>query len=114
VGASSGIWRVSVAGFVLGVGLGFISVSTVVAVQSTVGWARRGVVTGTNMFIRTLGSAVGVAVFGSIANGRLAHRSHTGPAIFHAVHGVFWALVVAAVLGIVGLLLFPRHVPQLD
>jgi EmrB/QacA subfamily drug resistance transporter len=114
VGAGSGIWRVSVAGFVLGVGLGFISVSTVVAVQSTVGWARRGVVTGTNMFIRTLGSAVGVAVFGSIANGRLAHRSHTGPAIFHAVHGVFWALVVAAVLGIVGLLLFPRHVPQLD
>jgi len=114
VGEGSGIWRVGVAGFVLGIGLGFISVSTVVAVQSTVGWARRGVVTGTNMFIRTLGSAVGVAVFGSIANGRLAHRSHTGPAIFHAVHGVFWALVVAAVLGIVGLLLFPRHVPQLD
>ena len=114
VGAGSGIWRVSVAGFVLGVGLGLISVSTVVAVQSTVGWARRGVVTGTNMFIRTLGSAVGVAVFGSIANGRLAHRRHTAPAIFHAVHGVFWALVVAALLGIVGLLLFPRTVPQLD
>ncbi len=77
VGVDSGIWRVSVAGFVLGIGLGLISVSTVVAVQSTVGWARRGVVTGTNMFIRTLGSAVGVAVFGSIANGRLAHRRHT-------------------------------------
>jgi EmrB/QacA subfamily drug resistance transporter len=114
VGAGSGIWRVGVAGFVLGVGLGLISVSTVVAVQSTVGWGRRGVVTGTNMFIRTLGSAVGVAVFGSIANGRLAHRSHTAPAIFHAVHGVFWALVAAAVLGIVGLVLFPRQVPSLD
>lgn len=114
VGVDSGIWRVSVAGFVLGTGLGLISVSTVVAVQSTVGWARRGVVTGTNMFIRTLGSAVGVAVFGSIANGRLAHRRHTAPAIFHAVHGVFWALVVAALLGIVGLLVFPRTVPQLD
>ncbi len=114
VGEGSGIWRVGAAGFVLGVGLGLISVSTVVAVQSTVGWARRGVVTGTNMFIRTLGSAVGVAVFGSIANGRLAHRRHTAPAIFHAVHGVFWALVVAALLGVVGLLLFPRHVPQLE
>jgi len=114
VGEGSGIWRVGVAGFVLGIGLGFISVSTVVAVQSTVGWGKRGVVTGTNMFIRTLGSAVGVAVFGSIANGRLAHRSHTAPAIFHAVHGVFWALVVAALLGIVGLLMFPRTVPQLD
>jgi EmrB/QacA subfamily drug resistance transporter len=114
VGGDSGIWRVSVAGFVLGVGLGFISVSTVVAVQSTVGWGRRGVVTGTNMFIRTLGSAVGIAVFGSIANGRLEHRQHTAPAIFHAVHGVFWALVVAALLGIVGLLMFPRQVPSLE
>jgi EmrB/QacA subfamily drug resistance transporter len=114
VGAGSGIWRVGVSGFVLGVGLGFISVSTVVAVQSTVGWGKRGVVTGTNMFIRTLGSAVGIAVFGSIANGRLAHRSHTAPAIFHAVHGVFWALVVAALLGVVGLVLFPRRVPSLD
>src|SRR3954468_5517737 len=114
VGEGSGIWRVGVAGFVLGVGLGFISVSTVVAVQSTVGWGKRGVVTGTNMFIRTLGSAVGVAVFGSIANGRLAHRSHTAPAIFHAVHAVFWALVVAALLGVVGLVLFPRRVPSLD
>jgi EmrB/QacA subfamily drug resistance transporter len=114
VGEGSGIWRVGVAGFVLGVGLGFISVSTVVAVQSTVGWGKRGVVTGTNMFIRTLGSAVGVAVFGSIANGRLAHRRHTAPAIFHAVHGVFWALVVAALLGVVGLVLFPRRVPSLD
>jgi len=114
VGEGSGIWRVGVAGFVLGIGLGFISVSTVVAVQSTVGWGKRGVVTGTNMFIRTLGSAVGVAVFGSIANGRLAHRSHTAPAIFHAVHGVFWALVVAALLGVVGLVLFPRNVPSLD
>src|SRR3954452_4806415 len=114
VGADSGIWRVGAAGFVLGIGLGLISVSTVVAVQSTVGWGRRGVVTGTNMFIRTLGGAVGVAVFGSIANGGAAHRSHTAPAIFHAVHGVFWALVVAAMLGIVGLLPFPRRVPSLD
>jgi EmrB/QacA subfamily drug resistance transporter len=114
VGADSGIWHVGVAGFVLGVGLGLISVSTVVAVQSTVGWAQRGVVTGTNMFIRTLGSAVGVAVFGSIANGRLAHRPRTAPAIFHAVHGVFWALVVVALLGVVGLVLFPRRVPTLD
>jgi EmrB/QacA subfamily drug resistance transporter len=113
VGVDSGVWRVCVAGFVLGVGLGLISVSTVVAVQSTVGWSQRGVVTGTNMFIRTLGSAVGIAVFGSIANGRLAHRQHTPDAIYHAVHGVFWALVVAAVLGVVGLVLFPRTVTQL-
>ncbi|HVU76898.1 MAG TPA: MDR family MFS transporter [Gaiellaceae bacterium] len=114
VGEGSGIWRVAVASFVLGVGLGFASVATVVAVQSVVGWDRRGVVTGSNMFIRTLGSAVGIAVFGSIANGRLAHRRHTGAAIYHAVHGVFWALVVVAVLGVVAQVFLPRKVTALD
>jgi EmrB/QacA subfamily drug resistance transporter len=114
VGADSGVWRVAVASFVLGIGMGFASVSTVVAVQSVVGWGRRGVVTGGNMFVRTLGSAVGIAVFGSIANGRLAHRRHTPAAIFHAVHGVFWALVVVAVLGVGAQLLLPRRVSPLE
>ena len=114
VGADSGVWRVAVASFVLGVGMGFVSVSTVVAVQSVVGWGRRGVVTGTNMFIRTLGSAVGVAVFGSIANGRLAHRKHSPPAIFHAVNGVFWALVVVGVFGLGAQLFLPRRVTPIE
>ena len=76
----SGLWRVAVSSFVLGIGMGFASVSTVVAVQSVVGWNRRGVVTGSNMFIRTLGSAVGIAVFGSIANTTLADRFRHPPA----------------------------------
>ena len=114
VGEGSGVWRVAVASFVLGVGMGFASVSTVVAVQSVVGWGRRGVVTGSNMFIRTLGSAVGVAVFGSIANGRLAHRRQTPAAIFHAVNGVFWALVAVAVLGVAAQLLLPRRVTPIE
>jgi EmrB/QacA subfamily drug resistance transporter len=114
VGEGSGVWRVAFASLVLGFGLGFISVSTVVAVQSVVDWGRRGVVTGSNMFIRTLGSAVGVAVFGSIANGRLAHRKHTAPAIYHAINGVFWALVVVAVLGVAAQLLLPRKVTPIE
>ncbi len=36
------------------------------------------------------------------------------PAIFHAVHGVFWALVVVAVLGVGGQLVFPRRVTPLE
>src|SRR5581483_9033035 len=110
VSADSGVWRVAVASFVLGVGMGFASVATVVAVQSVVGWDTRGVVTGSNMFIRTLGSAVGIAVFGSIANSRLAHGKDTPRTIFHAVHGVFWALVAVAVLGVIAQLLLPRRV----
>ncbi len=76
----SGLWRVAVAAFVTGIGLGFVSVSTVVSIQSVVGWERRGVVTGSNLFIRTLGSAVGIAVFGAIANTTLADRFRHPPA----------------------------------
>jgi len=65
---------VAAACFVVGVGLGLTSVPTIVAVQSVVGWERRGVVTATNLFARNVGSAVGVAVFGAIANATLRDR----------------------------------------
>lgn len=109
VTGTSGVWRVAVASFVTGIGLGFMSVATIVSAQSVVGWNRRGVVTGTNMFIRSLGSAVGVAAFGSIVNSRL----HGGATLYHAIHTVFWALVVVAVLGLVAQALMPRHAAPL-
>jgi MFS family permease len=106
---ATSVWRVAVASFVTGIGLGFSSVSTVVSAQSVVGWERRGVVTGTNMFIRSLGSAVGVAVFGSIVNSEL----HGGATLYHAVHLVFWVLVVVACLGVVAQLTMPKRVEPL-
>jgi EmrB/QacA subfamily drug resistance transporter len=105
----SSVWRVAVASFVTGIGLGFSSVSTVVSAQSVVGWDRRGVVTGTNMFVRSLGSAVGVAVFGSIVNSEL----HGGASLYHAIHVVFWALVVVAFLGLAAQLTMPKRVVPL-
>lgn len=66
----------------LGVGLGLTASPTLVAVQSVIGWDRRGMVTGANMFSRSLGSAVGAAVFGAIANATLADRfTHPPPEI---------------------------------
>ena len=59
--ASSGLWAVTGVCFVAGVGMGLVASPTMVAVQSSVGWAERGLVTGTSMFSRSLGSAVGVA-----------------------------------------------------
>jgi EmrB/QacA subfamily drug resistance transporter len=76
----SPIGEAAFAAFVLGVGLGLVSSPTVVAVQSVVGWDRRGVVTATNMFSRSLGSAVGVAIFGAIANATLSARFAEPPA----------------------------------
>ncbi|HVW90877.1 MAG TPA: MDR family MFS transporter [Gaiellaceae bacterium] len=77
---NSGLWRVAVATLITGFGLGFSSTSVIVALQSVVGWSRRGVVTGANLFMRSIGSAVGVAVLGSIANTTLKHRFDRPPA----------------------------------
>ncbi len=53
---------------VLGAGFGLLSTPMLVGVQSVVGWDRRGVVTGANMFGRYLGQCLGSAVFGAIFN----------------------------------------------
>lgn len=74
------VWQVGACCFVIGVGLGLVSSPTVVAVQSVVDWQRRGVVTGANMFSRSVGSAIGIAGFGALANGTLAQRLAHPPA----------------------------------
>jgi MFS family permease len=66
--------------FIIGFGLGWIASPTLVAMQSVVGWDRRGVVTGTNMFCRSIGSALGVAAFGAVVNARLTHLFASPPA----------------------------------
>jgi Na+/melibiose symporter-like transporter len=80
IGEGSSLWLVAAYTFIVGVGLGYTASPTLVAVQSVVGWQSRGAVTGTNMFARSVGSAVGVAIFGAIANASLATRFAHPPA----------------------------------
>jgi MFS family permease len=86
--AHSAVWQVAGSCFVMGLGMGLVSSPTLVAVQSVVGWDRRGVVTATNLFSRSLGSAVGVAVLGAIANSTLSNRFSHPPAGVAAPHSV--------------------------
>ncbi len=74
LGGRSSVWAVAGSMFVTGIGMGLCSAPTVVAIQSVVGWDRRGVVTGTNMFCRAMGSAIGAALFGAVANATLSSR----------------------------------------
>lgn len=80
LGQGTSVWVVAASCFVIGVGMGLTASPTLVAVQSVVGWEQRGVVTSTNLFGRSIGSAVGVAVFGAIANATLAGRLAQAPA----------------------------------
>ncbi|HTS96919.1 MAG TPA: MFS transporter [Streptosporangiaceae bacterium] len=73
------VWQLVADTFVLGAGLGLLSVCTVVGPQSTVGWDQRGVVTGTVMFCRYLGQSLGAAIFGAIFNASLAARLRAAP-----------------------------------
>ena len=70
---------VALFGLVVGAGLGLVSTPVLVGLQSLVGWERRGVLTASNMFSRSVGSAVGIALFGSIANSSLAHWLSIAP-----------------------------------
>ncbi len=115
---SSTIWEVGLYCFVVGVGLGLVASPTLVAAQSSVQWAERGVVTGTNMFSRSVGSAVGVALFGAIANAVLGAGSgtagiggHSGAAIASASHRVFLAVAVLSAAMALAVTLLPRHHP---
>jgi MFS family permease len=65
---SPSIWVVAGLCFVIGAGFGFASVPSLVAAQSSVDWNERGVVTGTQLFSRSIGQSIGAAAFGAVAN----------------------------------------------
>jgi len=71
VGVESAPWQVAVCCVLVGLGMGLIASPSLIAAQSSVEWSERGVVTGANAFARAIGSAVGVAVFGALANAAL-------------------------------------------
>ncbi len=100
--ASPSVWSTAAACFVVGFGLGLAATPTLIAAQASVPWHERAVVTGSVMFMRSVGSAVGVAVFGAIANGIIAAEG--GPGSAHAIQtgstAVFLAVLVAASIGL--------------
>lgn len=96
--------------FVIGFGLGWTAAPTMIAAQASVDWEQRGVVTGANVFARTAGSAVGVAIFGALSNAVLAAGGgEQDPAtLVHATTWVFTAVAVTAVLMTVATVAMPR------
>jgi hypothetical protein len=72
--ASSSPLQAAASSFVTGCGMGLSTTSFIVGIQSIVDWQRRGTATGSNMFSRLIGGALGVAICGSIVNSTLAAR----------------------------------------
>jgi EmrB/QacA subfamily drug resistance transporter len=110
---TTSVLQVGATSFVIGLGMGFTAAPTLIAAQSAVQWQQRGVVTGSNMFFRSAGSAIGVAVFGAIVNGTLGGSPIEGgrvppAALTLAVHHVFLGTTVLAVAMLAAVLLMPR------
>ena len=102
---------VAIGCFIIGLGMGLTSTVGIVAAQSSVAWNERGVVTGTNMFARSIGSAVGVAVFGAIANSIFGpgDAASLPPSTIAAGGGaVFIAVAVVSVGAVAAALAMPR------
>lgn len=110
------LWAVGGACLVVGLGMGLTASPTLIAAQSSVDWGERGVVTGANMFARSMGSAVGVAVMGAIVNAALRGvDGDTHPAALQvAVRDALVAVLVVAVLMIVAAVAMPRDRPTTD
>ncbi|HST66916.1 MAG TPA: MDR family MFS transporter [Mycobacteriales bacterium] len=105
----SSVYQVGATCLVVGLGMGLTASPTLIAAQSSVGWQDRGVVTANNLFLRSLGSALGVAVFGALVNAVLgAQTGRVDPgALTTAVHHVFLTTVVVSALMLVAATLLP-------
>jgi EmrB/QacA subfamily drug resistance transporter len=124
--------------FLMGVGMGLLSITTIAVVQDSVEWAKRGSATASIIFARSLGSTIGATVVGTLLNmgivhygsGALATRLHdllNQPSGLNqlsadpAVRSVFdlalrWSFVGIVVLGVLTLIatwLIPiAHIPR--
>ncbi len=70
--AQTGMLVQTILFLLVGVGMGFITLSTLLVVQSSVPTTDLGMATGTHQYARTLGGTVGVGVCGGLVTGRIA------------------------------------------
>src|SRR4051812_30337130 len=106
VGPDSSILLLALPCFVMGLGFGLVASPSITAAQPPVPWRARGAATGSTLFARSVGSALGVAAFGAIVNHAVAARLGRGvpdvsrltaDVLEPAIHQVFVASAIAAV-----------------
>jgi predicted MFS family arabinose efflux permease len=78
LGQASPMSHAAVSGMVLGLGMGVMTVTTVVATQSAAPRGQIGVVSSLPFFFRNIGATIGVATMGTILNAHLV-RAGAGP-----------------------------------
>jgi MFS family permease len=113
-----------VVGGAIGFGMGLISITLVVAVQTIIAPARRGIATSGLLFFRNIGATLGVTLMGATITGRLGVRlagleegarhlpADLVPALVEGIGLVFWLGVGATVLTLVATCFLPDGTPR--
>ena len=113
-----------IVGGAIGVGMGLLSITLVVGIQTAIEPARRGVATSGVLFFRNIGATLGVAVMGASLTGRLGVRlagleegarhlpPDLVPALLEAIGFVFWLGVGATVLTLIATCFLPDGTPR--
>jgi EmrB/QacA subfamily drug resistance transporter len=111
-------------GGAIGVGMGLISITIVVALQSVIAPARRGVATSGLLFFRNIGATLGVALMGATLTARLGVRlagleegvrhlpADLVPVLVREIGLVFWLGVGATVLALCATCFLPDGTPR--
>jgi EmrB/QacA subfamily drug resistance transporter len=128
-----------IAAGVMGLGMGIVNVSSVVAIQANVDWSQRGAAMSSVFFSRIIGQSFGSAVFGGIFNSGLANGSALNgnefvhllqeghqqianipgiqavlAALAHALHSIYLLSGLIAVLVLAAALTFPAALRLLE
>jgi EmrB/QacA subfamily drug resistance transporter len=119
VGPTSSVLQLALGCWVTGIGLGFISTPALVAAQNSADWPTRGVVTGANLFARSVGSAIGIAVFGAVVNasvpaGTTDPRHLPTDVLATAIHGVYLGTVAVALVVVIAITIMPGGTPATE
>ncbi|MEP9380130.1 MDR family MFS transporter [Aquabacter sp. CN5-332] len=128
----SGLVLAGVGSFLMGFGMGIISITGIMLVQESVGWSMRGAATSSIIFSRSLGNTLGAAALGAILSigiqhyaggeratqllallneptgfAELAHNTDIRMIFYHAVCWSFWGVILIATLAVVVTWLIP-------
>jgi EmrB/QacA subfamily drug resistance transporter len=89
IGVGTSYWIGAIYMALLGAGLGLTMQVLVLAVQNSVKYSDLGAATSLATFARSIGGSIGVAVFGTVFNNRLATNlpKHLPPSALKALHG---------------------------
>jgi len=78
LGIGTSFWELAGYELLIGIGIGLSMQTLIIAVQNSIDFKHMGIATSAHTFFRSLGSAFGVAVFGSILSNRLTQHLKEG------------------------------------